>query len=159
MKNLILFTFLLLTASIGFAQVASPVTNKAAKEVKKAGPVLHMESNVIDFGTIEQGSDPYRALVFTNAGSAPLIIKNAKGSCGCTVPTWPKEPIMPGASDTLKVKYDTKRIGVINKVVSLYTNQSDQPISVKIKGQVNPKPKEPEALPVKNKSILNGSND
>ncbi len=157
MKN-VFFTFCFILAC---ALTLSAQSDKAAPSFKmldKAentdGPVLHFETNTVDFGEIVQESDPLRKIVFSNSGNAPLVIKNAKGSCGCTVPIWSKEPIMPGQTDTLTIRYDTKRIGQIRKSVSLYTNQSDDPYVLQVVGKVNPKPKEPEALPEKSPSIL-----
>ena len=76
---------------------------------------ISFEKEIHDFGTFEQHGDGNYEFKFTNTGDAPLIISNSKGSCGCTVPVWPKEPIAPGASNVIKVKYDTKRIGAFNK--------------------------------------------
>ena len=102
MKN-ILFTFALLASvvSIGFAQ--SPIKDvpqvmETPAEMNGEGPVMNLESMVVDYGTIAQNSEPLRTVGFTNTGTEPLVISNARGSCGCTVPTWPKEPIMPGES-------------------------------------------------------------
>jgi len=64
-------------------------------------------------------------LKFKNVGNEPLIIKNARGNCGCTVPTWPREAIMPGETSELKIKYSTDRIGPINKKVTLTTNEPE----------------------------------
>ena len=87
-------------------------------------PEITFEQDIIDLGEFMQYDDPSSKceFKFTNTGDAPLIISNAKGSCGCTVPVWPKEPIAPGASNVIKVKYDTKRIGAFNKSVTLTSN-------------------------------------
>ena len=78
---------------------------------------------------------------FTNTGTEPLIISNAKGSCGCTVPSWPKTPIKPGESAAIKVKYDSKRIGPINKSVTISSNASNEPTKViRIKGMIEAAP-------------------
>ena len=61
-----------------------------------------------DFGTVDQGAVVEHVFTFTNSGSEPLVISNAKGSCGCTVPEWPKEPIAPGATGEITVKFDSK---------------------------------------------------
>lgn len=145
---------------IAMAQNTVPVTKDAAATPAADGPVLYMDTYTVDFGEIEQGSDPFRKVLLKNVGKAPLIIKNATGSCGCTVPTWPQNPIMPGASDTLTVRYDTQRPGAISKVVSLYTNQNEAPVTVKVQGKVNPKAVEPAGLPEKKSTIFNnkGSN-
>ena len=88
----------------------------------QTGPTMDFKDLVVDYGVIEMNSDPYRAFDFTNNGDAPLIIKFAKGSCGCTVPEYPKDPILPGDSAQIKVRYDTNRIGKFTKTVSLTTN-------------------------------------
>ncbi|NND77098.1 MAG: DUF1573 domain-containing protein, partial [Flavobacteriales bacterium] len=86
------------------------------------GAVMTVDKDVHDYGEIDKGSDPFCEFLITNTGNEPLIISNAKGSCGCTVPTWEKEPIMPGESSVMKVKYDTKRVGPINKSVTITSN-------------------------------------
>ncbi|MFT6677827.1 MAG: hypothetical protein ACJAZG_000491, partial [Granulosicoccus sp.] len=84
-----------------------------------------------------KGGEPYCEFLITNDGNEPLIISNAKGSCGCTVPEWSKEPILPGESSIMKVKYDTKRVGPINKSVTVNTNAVNSPTKVlRIKGKV-----------------------
>ncbi len=116
------------------------------------GPVMEFESNIVDYGTIEKDSEPYRELTFTNTGNEPLIIENAKGSCGCTVPTWPKEPIMPGESSSIKIRYTTNRIGKINKTVQIITNEGGAPHVIRVQGEVL-KPEEKSTLPKKSSVI------
>jgi hypothetical protein len=98
--------------------------------------VITFETDVVDYGTIEQGAEGMREFKFKNTGKEPLIISNAAGSCGCTVPTWPKEPIKPGESSTIKVKYDTKRLGAINKSVTITSNATEATKVLRIKGEV-----------------------
>ena len=146
------FSFALLSGLM--AQVETDLPASKSEVENMDGPIMHFESNVVDFGEIVQDGDPFRKIAFTNTGNAPLVIKNAKGSCGCTVPLWSKEPIMPGQTDTITIRYDTKRVGPIRKSVTLYSNQSDEPYVLQVVGKVNPKPKEPEALPEKTPNIL-----
>lgn len=75
---------------------------------------------------------------FENTGNRPLIIRTAKASCGCVIPTYPREPIMPGERSLIKVKYDSKRIGPINKSVTIYSNATNSILTIKIKGYVKP---------------------
>lgn len=97
---------------------------------------ISFEKEIHDFGTFNQHGDGAYEFTFTNNGNAPLIISNAKGSCGCTVPVWPKEPIAPGQSNVIKVKYDTKRIGAFNKSVTISSNSITAPTKViRIKGK------------------------
>lgn len=99
-------------------------------------PEMTFETEVIDYGEIEQGSDPLRIFKFKNTGKEPLIISNARGSCGCTVPTWPKEPIKPGQESEIQVRYDTKRLGPINKTVTITSNAKTPTKVLRIKGKV-----------------------
>ena len=117
-----------------------------------SGPIMTFESLTVDYGEIVQNSDPLRVAKFTNTGSEPLIISNARGSCGCTVPKWPKEPIMPGESSQIEIRYDTKRLGKINKTVTITTNQGSESIVLRVKGQISKAPQE-ESVP-ENKSGL-----
>ena len=109
---------------------------------KKANSTIDFESRVVDYGTIEHKSDGVRKFVFKNNGTEPLIIKNAKGSCGCTVPTWPKEPIVHGATAEIGVKYATTRVGKFTKTITLTTNASKKPVILTIKGEVTSPAKE-----------------
>jgi len=94
------------------------------------------KSETIDYGQITKGSDGLRVFEFTNTGTEPLVISDVKSSCGCTVPEKPKDPIAPGKTGEIKVKYDTKRVGPIRKTVTVYSN-ADEPIkALKIKGEV-----------------------
>lgn len=103
-----------------------------------AGPQIEFERIEHDYGSIDQGANGKTEFVFTNVGTEPLIISKAKGSCGCTVPTWPKEPIAPGAKASIEVKYDTKRVGPISKSVTITSNSVDNSTALlKIKGTVN----------------------
>ena len=131
------------------AVTATPVLEVTEDD---GGPKMTFEQTTVDYGDIEQNSDPLRVFNFVNDGDAPLIIKHAKGSCGCTVPRYPKEPIMPGESAVIEVRYDTKRIGPFNKSIRLTTNVQEQPIMLYIKGKVS---KAPAGLPAA-PSNLNG---
>ena len=97
---------------------------------------ISFEKEIHDFGTFEQHGDGTYEFKFTNTGDAPLIISNSKGSCGCTVPVWPKEPVLPGTSHVIKVKYDTKRVGAFNKSITITSNAKTDPTKViRIKGK------------------------
>ena len=90
--------------------------------VAQTGAKIEFNKETHDYGTIKNGADGSCVFEFKNTGDSPLIISNAKGSCGCTVPEWPKEPIAPGAKGSIKVKYDTMRTGEINKSVTITSN-------------------------------------
>jgi len=121
--------FFMLSLFVGTTLFAQDTT-----DVKKG--VFEFESEVIDYGTIAHKSDGVRAFKFTNVGDAPIIITKVKGSCGCTVPTKPDGPIMPGESAEIGVKYATDRIGTFAKTVTVTSNASKASIQLKIKGNV-----------------------
>jgi hypothetical protein len=104
------------------------------------GPIATFEKTEMDYGKIKQGSEPLRIFTFKNTGTEPLIISNAQGSCGCTVPTYPKEPIMPGQTSKIEVRYDTQRVGGFTKSVTLTTNEANATRVLTIKGEVEAKP-------------------
>lgn len=123
------------------------VTTSNAQETKKVkvvapkleGAGIVFETETIDYGTIEHNANGDREFVFTNNGNKPLIISNTQGSCGCTVPTTPKEPIAPGAKGIIGVKYATDRVGAFTKSVTVTSNAEGQPTKVlTIKGTVLP---------------------
>ena len=105
-----------------------------AQETAAGGAAFKFETETLDYGTIENDSDGNRVFKFKNVGTEPLIISNAKGSCGCTTPEWPKEPIAPGASAEIKVHYDTKRTGNFTKTVTLTSNAAESTKVLTIKG-------------------------
>jgi hypothetical protein len=100
------------------------------------GPVMTFEATTINYGTIDQGSNPIREFKFTNTGTEPLLITSAVGSCGCTVPSFSREPVKPGESSVISVRYDTQRIGTINKTVTLTTNETQSTHQLTITGEV-----------------------
>lgn len=115
------------------------------------GPKIEFKKDVHDYGELKYGANGTYTFDFKNTGNAPLIISNAKGSCNCTVPSWPKEPINPGETGKITVHYDTKRSGVINKSVTITSNAANDPSKIlRIKGNVGDKPET--AAPVKTTS-------
>jgi hypothetical protein len=102
---------------------------------------IGIDKDVHDYGTITQGDDGGCIFKITNTGKEPLIISLCKGSCGCTVPVCPQEPIAPGATADISVKYNTNRVGPINKSVTITSNAGGEPRKViRIKGNVKAKP-------------------
>lgn len=124
-------------------------------ENNKTGPKAEFERDVIDYGEIEKNSDGVRKFKFTNVGNEPLVIKNADGSCGCTVPTYPKKPIKPGESSAIEVEYATNRVGSFSKSVTLTTNGKPSRKVLRIRGEVKPPPKKEGNMPLKkDKSVV-----
>ncbi|PCJ83045.1 MAG: hypothetical protein COA57_12175 [Flavobacteriales bacterium] len=141
---------------LAFFAVAQNNTLQPAVAVA-GGAEIAFEKEIHDFGTIKQYDQPAATteFKFTNTGTEPLIISNARGSCGCTVPQWPREPIKPGESASIKVRYDAKRVGPINKSVTIASNAGNTPSKViRIKGLIEsaPKPSD-EAFPAKTQPV------
>jgi hypothetical protein len=108
-------------------------------EAAKAVPVMSFDKAEHDFGTIEQGAAQETAFTFTNTGNAPLIITDAKSSCGCTVPNPPKEAIAPGESSELLVKFNGAGQNQITKTITVTANTAKGSEILRIKAFVNPK--------------------
>jgi len=102
------------------------------------GPAIEFAEMNHNYGTIEQGGNGTFEFVFTNTGTEPLLLSNVRSSCGCTVPVWPREPINASKSASIEVKYDTRRIGQFNKSITVYSNASETPIVLRIRGNVEP---------------------
>ena len=123
-------------AIILFVSVFAISMNAQEKTVVTDGPVFEFVTETIDYGKIEKNSDGNRVFTFKNIGNAPLIIEQVKGSCGCTVPTKPEEPIMPGETGEIKVKYATNRVGGFSKTVTITSNATEPRKVVRVKGIV-----------------------
>lgn len=102
----------------------------------QAQPEMEFEVSTHDYGNIPQNVPAEVRFKFKNIGAAPLIISNAEGSCGCTVPEWPKEPIGPGKTGEIKVIYDAKKVGAFQKSVTITSNDPNSPAELRIKGEV-----------------------
>lgn len=120
----------------GAAPAAQPTSNADIKFDK----MIH------DYGNITQGDNGECVFKFKNTGKEPLIITMCQGSCGCTVPQCPKDPILPGKTGEIKVKYDTQRVGPIAKSVTVQSNAKSGVQTIQIKGNIAAKPVE-EAFP------------
>lgn len=133
------FTFSTANAQTKAKKSVKATTKVATPKIPTVeGAGMVFETETIDYGTIAHNADGKREFVFVNNGNKPLIITSATGSCGCTVPTYPKEPIAPGAKAVIGVKYDTNRAGqAFNKQVTLKSNavQGDTKV-LTIKGNV-----------------------
>ncbi len=139
MKNLIAILF------VGLISLGSYAQEKVAK--------IEFKTDIIDYGTIEKGSNGVRVFEFTNTGNAPLIISSVKSTCGCTVPKKPKGPIMPGETGKIEVKYDTNRVNPIRKTITVISNADTPTVALKIKGLVID-PSKTSVLEKKEKSMI-----
>ncbi len=129
MKNLLL--------ALSFVICGTLLVNAQDTKPNPNAPEIIFEQEIHDFGTIDYSGDGTYAFKFTNIGKEPLIISDAKGSCGCTVPKWPKEQVLKGQSSFINVSYDTKRQGPFTKTVTVTSNAGKGTIKVlTIKGVV-----------------------
>lgn len=148
MKKIILtlgFIGALCTVSLA-QEVAKPGATGTATTAPQSTADIKFEKMVHDYGTIKQGDNGECVFKFKNTGKEPLIITMCQGSCGCTVPQCPKDPILPGKTGEIKVKYDTQRVGPISKSVTVQSNAKSGTQTIQIKGNIEPKPVE-EAFP------------
>jgi hypothetical protein len=126
MKNIAALIVIVLMSSFGFAQNGAKIEFKA-------------KDNTIDYGTVTKKKDNgVRSFEFTNTGDAPLIITNVLSTCGCTVPTKPTEPIMPGKAGKIDIKYNMQA-GPIRKTITVESNAVNYEggrVALKIKGDV-----------------------
>lgn len=121
--NCALVAIALLFTSMSFAQ-------------NETSGVLTFETTTIDYGTIQQNADGVRVFTFKNTGDAPIVISNVKTSCGCTVPTYPKQAVLPGTSAEISIKYATNRLGKFSKSITVMSNATEGNKILRIKGEV-----------------------
>lgn len=149
-KSILVMACSLLMSAAGFAQ-----TDKAA--VPAAAPAstseMVFEAEEFNFGTIKQGESVTHEFNFTNNGKEDLIITNAQGSCGCTVPQYPKEAIKKGATGTIKVTFNSAgKMGLQDKTVTITSNAKNSPRILHLKGTVEA----PAPVPASNEQAAPG---
>jgi Protein of unknown function (DUF1573) len=142
MRKIVLTLSLAFLGTFSFnSAIAQVDTKTTTDEPVENGAVISMDKDVHDYGTITQGDDGNCKFTITNNGTEPLIISLCKGSCGCTVPLCPQEPIVPGESAEISVKYNTNKVGPINRTVTITSNATnEQRKIIRIKGDVKAKP-------------------
>ena len=129
---------------------------KAQDAKTQSGPEIKFEKVVHDYGEVPYNGNGECEFRFTNTGDAPLLIQKPKSSCGCTIPSWPSQPILPGKSDVIKVTYRTNRAGNFNKTVTVTSNAiKNSTVELRIKGRVLCQPTE--TLPEKTDGSENSS--
>ncbi len=132
MKNIvILFATLFISASMSLAQNSAETAQKRSDL-----PEITFENTVYDFGTVTQGDETIHEFVFKNTGKAPLVLNNVRATCGCTVPDWSKKPVMKREKSSVKVRYDSRRIGAFTKSITVMSNAKNSPVHLTIKGEV-----------------------
>lgn len=132
--------FLSLMLFFGLAVLQAQVSAPQQAVVNPNAPEITFEKTVHDYGTVPYNGNGNCEFKFTNTGKEPLILTNVRSSCGCTVPSWPREPILPGKSEVIKVEYKTNRPGPINKTVTVTSNAKTATTVLKITGTVENPP-------------------
>ncbi len=150
-KTLVLTTVIVIactiiscTKEVKEKNTSNELTGKEVAIIEKneSFPIMSFSETEFDFGTITEGTTVEHKFSFTNTGNAPLVIVNAKGSCGCTVPQWPKDPIAPGATADLLVKFNSNgKPNMQTKKVTITANTKKEKEILKIKAMVTPKAK------------------
>lgn len=134
MKNLFVLAFALSISMVASAQ------DGALLDTPPPGPYIKFSEMSHDFGDIEQGDRVEYTFEFTNTGDAPVVISNVLTTCGCTASSWPREPIIPGASSKIEVTFNSAgKIGHQNKVITIMSNATNNPERVKIVTNILPK--------------------
>ena len=118
------------------AALAQEATTTPQPADNPNAPVITFEKTTHDYGNVTKGGDGTCEFKFKNTGIEPLILSNVQSSCGCTVPEWPREPILRGKSASIKVKYDTNRVGPINKTITVMSNGKVASIQLRIIGTI-----------------------
>jgi hypothetical protein len=124
MKKFALTLFAVVIGTVLFAQA------KKAEELVKFSVVKH------SFGKIKQGSPVTYDFEFTNVSGKPVVIENATASCGCTTPTWPQQPIAQGKANKIKAGFNAAAPGPFDKTVFVKVAGVDQPMELRITGEV-----------------------
>jgi hypothetical protein len=130
---ILVFTFFGAVAQTNTAP-ATPAPNPQADNPN--APEIKFAKLVHDYGTIQKEADGNCEFEFQNTGKEPLVLSDVRSSCGCTVPQWTREPILPNKKGTIKVHYDTKRVGMINKTITVLSNAKTSSIVLRIQGNV-----------------------
>lgn len=133
----------LLSLVVMLFTVAAIAQQKQPAQVAATGPQINFEVSEYNFGDIHQGDKVERTFVFTNSGTAPLVLSNVMTTCGCTAPSWPREPIAPGQSAEIKVVFNSAgKMGAQNKTITVLSNAVNGNEKVRIIGNVLPPKKD-----------------
>lgn len=128
--NIILLSIILITT----VSCSEKSGNKPDKKTAR----IEFKDTSHDFGELKFGGDGSCEFIFKNTGKSPLILDNVKSTCGCTVPEWTKEPVIASGNGKIRIIYDTHRVGVFSKTLIVYSNASNSPVRLFIKGKVLP---------------------
>jgi len=132
-----MFRFQIILISILLFTTVSCSEESGKKTDKKAARIEFKDTNH-DFGELKFGGDGSCEFIFKNTGKSPLILDNVKSTCGCTIPEWTREPVIASGNGKIRVIYDTHRVGAFSKTLIVYSNASNSPVRLFIKGKVLP---------------------
>ena len=145
MKKILLLAFVFAGIGISAQTQAQP---QVTPSPDPNAPVMTFKVDTMNFGTVTQGTIVERDYVFTNTGKEPLVITSAVGSCHCTVPDYPKEPIAPGKTGTIHVKFDSSgKMNYQDKTATIQSNNRDGAVVIHLRGNVIPAPTAPVVAP------------
>lgn len=116
-----------------YAQAIAPTTQAPASKA-----AITFTADAFDFGTVPQGTPVTHVFSFKNTGKEPLVLSAVNASCGCTTPEWPKEPVAPGATATIKATYNAANPGTFTKTITVVSNAANPQTVLTIKGEVKP---------------------
>lgn len=141
MRILTILSFLLICASVSAQKTVAAVKKDTVKVPldTSTAPIIKISNTVISYGSITQGSDPIRIVTFTNEGKTPLIISHCESTCTCLFAYSSTEPVPPGGTGQIQLKYNTELVGPFNKTVTIYSN-SKKNVILSVKGIVRPAP-------------------
>lgn len=140
-KNFVVIAVFL---GIGFGQAGCDNRQQAetskAEVSEKMPKLTFAEKGIYDFGALTEGDTVEHSFAFTNTGEFPLIINNITASCGCTTPEWPREPVAPGATASIQVRFNSRgKMGQQNKTITVFANTDPSMTDLQFKAMVNPK--------------------
>ena len=145
MKKILLLAFLATGIGISMQAQAQP---QVTPNPDPSAPVMTFKVDTMNFGTVTQGTIVERDYVFTNTGKSPLVITDAQGSCHCTVPKFPTEPIAPGKTGTIHVKFDSAgKMNYQDKTATITSNNRDGVVIIHLQGTVIAAPPTPVVTP------------
>ena len=138
MKRFFLMLCFAGSTMLGMAQTAPAAAPAEQAAPDPNAPEIKWDNMTLDYGTVTKADEKAatREFKFANIGKSPLIISNCRGSCGCTVPACPTEPVMPGKTGTISVHYDVNRVGPFTKMVTVTSNAKNGNETLKITGTV-----------------------
>jgi hypothetical protein len=134
------FVTVVLASLLVFSSCGQSKTPNAEETKDANNSKIEFESTTFDFGKIPFSSDGTCVFTFTNTSEEDLIVNIVRTSCGCTNPEWPKDPIEPGKTGEIKVKYNTQIVGTFQKSITVFSNAVNSPVKLLIKGEVQPNP-------------------